>query len=102
MHKKRLTLGAPLPEEIKARLRGEMALPDPARPIRRKRAAVAADEIAWLEQGNCSPILAITPRSLIKRIAFALEKLDAKRREKKTAGRPDPAAQAVGYLTWPE
>ena len=81
---------------------GQQKEPVRRRPIRRKRAVVAADEIAWLEQGNCSPILGITPRSLIKRIAFALEKLDAKRREKKTAGRPDPAAQAVGYLTWPE
>jgi hypothetical protein len=102
IQKKRLTLGAPVPEEIKARLRGELASPDPVRPIRRKRAVVAADEIAWLDAGNYSPILAITPRSLIKRIAFALEKIATKQREKKAAGRPDAAAQAVGFLTWPE
>jgi hypothetical protein len=104
IEKNRLKLGAPLSADVRARLRGELADPDPARPIRRRRAAVGRDEVAWLEAGNYSPILAISPRSLIKRVAFALEKLEAKRRRKGdgTAAGPKVAADAVGFLTWPE
>ncbi len=101
MEKSRLTLGEPLSDALRGRLVAERVGEDSAgaRPIRRGRAAVTDEEIAWLQEGNHSPILAVSPANLVKRVRSALDKLASKRAGARGEAR---AAQAVGFLTWPE
>lgn len=100
IHKKRLTIGRE-PGPLRARLDAELAeVSANVHPIRRGRARLTAEEIAWLSDGNSSPILAISPASLYKRIVFALDKIDSKRHPRGDP-RAEAAAKAVGFLTWP-
>lgn len=100
MSKKRFTVRQDVPPELQARLHSAVIGADVAgaRPLRRGRAQVSAEELEWLKSGSCSPILALTPASLIKRIRLAMTKLKAYRE-------PLPAeiaAQAsLGFLSWP-
>jgi hypothetical protein len=101
IHKKRLTIGRE-PGPLRARLDAELAeVSANVRPIRRGRARLTAEEIAWLSEGNSSPILAISPASLYKRLVFALDKIDSKRHPRRHDARAEAAARAVGFLTWP-
>lgn len=99
--KGRLTLGDPLPEALRERLAAEQVGEESAgaRPIRRGRAAVTNEEIEWLREGNYSPILAVSPANLVKRVRFALDKLASRRAGARGKAR---AAETVGFLTWPE
>jgi hypothetical protein len=99
--KKRLVVGAPLPDALGARLDTELAeVSGRVRPIRRGRARLTPDEISWLAEGYSSPLLAISPASLSKRIRFALDKIESKHHPHRDA-RAEAAARAVGFLTWP-
>jgi hypothetical protein len=97
MAKKRLVVGAPVDPKYVARLDAELA-DAAAHPIRRGRARLSPDEIAWLRQGYESPVLAISPASLVKRLEFALDKIG--RKQKRRRAQEDPA-RAIGFLTWP-
>ena len=97
MAKKRLVVGAPVDPKYVARLDAELA-DAAAHPIRRGRARLSPDEIAWLRQGYESPVLAISPASLVKRLEFALDKIG--RTRKRRRAQEDPA-RAIGFLTWP-
>ena len=90
----------PVPRNTLFRLNCEPVGVDVAgsRPIRRGRAQVLPEEMAWLMAGNCAPILAVPPASLIKRLKFALGKLASMRK----AARPEgDAAAATGFMSWP-
>lgn len=80
--KKRLTLFSRVPSVLKERLKsGEIGVDVRAtRAVRRGRTQVAHSELTWLLAGNCSPIMAVPPGSLVKRLQLALRKLDPKRR----------------------
>lgn len=92
MEKGRLLLKVPVAAEVRTKLEttslGEDA--EGARALRRGRAKVSAAELKWLRAGNCSPILAVPPASLIKRLRLAIAKCVVK---------PDPAK--LGFLSWP-
>lgn len=99
--KRRLTLYGHVTDRLRERLAAEHVGEDVAgaRPIRRGRAAVTNEEITWLQEGNYSPILALSPASLLKRLRFALEKLRPRRTATPAVAR---SAETVGFLTWPE
>ena len=74
--KKRTIISRPVTAETMVRLDGEAVGADVAgsRPIRRGRARATPEEMVWLKTGNCSPILAVPPVSLVKRLKFTLAK----------------------------
>ncbi|MEP6925425.1 MAG: hypothetical protein ABI954_13240 [Pyrinomonadaceae bacterium] len=64
---------------------------------------LAPEEIAWLENGNYTPLLALTPTHLIKYVTRAVNKgfqISAKTAVKSTQKNDQSAAQAVGFMTW--
>ena len=98
--KRRFVIHQAVTPEIQSRLDREALGADVAgsRPIRRGRAQVTAEELGWLKAGNCAPILAVPPASLVKRLTFALEKISPKR----PAARSEAAAsESVGFMSWP-
>ncbi len=100
MAKGRFVFEIGVPAELSARLARESLGADVAgsRAIRRGRAQVSPTELTWLQKGKCSPILALSPDSLIKRLKFALNKLASKRSAATTVSE---SREAVGFLTWP-
>lgn len=100
MSKKRFTVRDEVPPELQTRLSSAVIGADAAgaRPLRRGRAQVTKEELDWLQSGANSPILALPPASLIKRIRLAMTKL-------KTYREPLPAEvaaqSALGFLSWP-
>ena len=99
IEKNRTAIIRPPTPELLARLAHEAVGADVAgsRPIRRGRAQVTAEEMKWLKAGSCSPILAVPPGSLIKRLKLALRKISPK----KSAGAEIEAPEAVGFMSWP-
>ena len=97
--KNRFVIQQAIPPEVLARLDREALGADVAgsRPIRRGRAQVSGEELGWLRAGNCSPILAVPPGSLIKRLKFALDKISPKPKPAKAAD----AGAAVGFMSGP-
>ena len=96
--KKRFTESSAVSPEVSARLDREAPGADVAgsRPIRRGRAQVSPEEMAWLKAGNCAPVLAVPPASLIKRLEFALGKLASM----KKGARPEGGAiAAAGFMS---
>lgn len=96
---KLMRLGAPPPPELLHLLRKRVA--DPAAPPDAARAALQPDELAWLEQGCVSPVLALPPARLINLVTKAVERVAP------ATARVDPEqaaqeqARAVGFMTWP-
>ncbi len=98
--KKRTVVVQPVTEAMRNRLDAEPVGADveATRPLRRGRAQVTPEELAWLKVGSCSPILAVPPGALVKRLKFALTKLPPRG----AAARPPVDGLAgVGFLTWP-
>ena len=97
--KQRFTVTHALSLEVSTRLDREAPGADVAgsRPIRRGRAQVSPEEMAWLKAGNCSPVLAVPPASLVKRLEFALNKMMPRARS--VPAKEDSAA--VGFMSEP-
>ena len=95
--KNRKAVRLPVPAEILSRLNREPVGVDVAgsRPIRRGRARVTPEEMAWLMAGNCAPILAVPPASLVKRLKFALGKIAPK----KSTCQEVEALESVGFMS---
>lgn len=70
-----------------------------ARPLRRGRAQVSAEELAWLKSGKCSLILGLRPASLIRRVRLAMTKLKTQPEPQELPQKTVPAT--LGFLTWP-
>ncbi len=98
--KQRQVIKRLVPSEVAARLDQEAMGSDVggSRPIRRGRAQVSAEEVWWLKEGNCSPILAVPPASLIKRLKFTLDKIAPKHDPQRAEAR---ALAAAGFFTSP-
>lgn len=94
--KKRLCLGVPVHEPSLARLRAR-GEPQSAttRAFRRKRAALADAELAWLAQGRTTPIESLMPRDLIQRVTAACTRLAPKKSDARAIVRD------FGFMTQP-
>ncbi len=112
--KRRTVVLRPVTAEIMVRLDGEAVGADVAgsRPIRRGRAQATPKEMVWLKTGNCSPILAVPPVSLVKRLKFTLAKFvprkvrskaEAELLKRLSAKKPTAAeaAAAAGFMNEP-
>jgi hypothetical protein len=110
IEKQRLRLGAPVPQQALDRLRAQALDGAPptgpahnARPLRRRRAVLTPLELAWLEQGHYSPVLALAPADIVKRVTAGLERVAARRGAERPAESSEPIpARAVTFLSWPE
>ncbi len=98
--KGRTILDRTIPAEICARLDREAIGADVAgsRPIRRGRAQVTPEELVWLKGGKCSPVRAVPPASIIKRLKLALGKLSPRQPPARVEAE---SLQSVGFLTGP-
>ena len=64
---------------------------------------LTAEEINWLDKGNYTPLLALTPARLVKLVTRSVNQgfqLAAKPSLKSPETKDQRAAQAVGFMTW--
>lgn len=59
-------------------------------------------ELKWLEEGNYSPVRALTPKQLIGTVTTAVERATRAVPRRVDEARPEHQARALGFLTWPE
>ncbi|NJN16976.1 MAG: hypothetical protein HC822_12240 [Oscillochloris sp.] len=79
------------------------AKPDPQQiAMLRRKAQLEAAEIAWLESGKITPILAVPPARLVQLIKRATERIAARRPAITQTNTPQQLAGAVGFMSWPE
>ncbi len=97
IEKNRTIIFRSITPELRARLGRDAVGADVAgsRPIRRGRAQVTTEEMKWLKAGNCSPILAVPPGSLVKRLKLALGKISPK----KSVWAEVEALESVGFMS---
>jgi hypothetical protein len=97
MLKKRLCLRRPVARGELQRLRARPALPAPGpgapvRAMRPRRAELSEAELAWLASGATTPVEALRPADLIRRVELAVARL---------VPSPEVAARRLGFMSRP-